>query len=222
MSPVLKWLLIFALSTVLGSASCLLLNLLLSLAFPHVAKDLWLAAALIGLGIGVLYGLEAATLSIYDLESFVGWVELIVDMTWSLLGTVTGLIVGNLVFLILGSTPSGGQSKNQGWIVYPSNGGILTTIGTVNRGGPGQHERMHLLQDRVFGPFFIPFYLIFYVFTALIQVAWTLTLGIVLWLCKVRDTPYFRPPQVSVVQGFFGWIYYATPFELWAYASGNP
>ena len=31
-----------------------------------------------------------------------------------------------------------------------------------------------------------------------------------------------QPPARSAVGGFFGWIYYATPIELWAYASGNP
>jgi hypothetical protein len=59
-------------------------------------------------------------------------------------------------------------------------------------------------------------------YASTLQVLWTITLGGLLKLAGVRQKAYFRPPAHSAVGGFFGWIYYATPIELWAYASGNP
>src|SRR5258707_873524 len=55
--------------------------------------------------------------------------------------------------------------------------------------------------------------------TGTLQGLFTITLGGILKAAGKRDTPYFRPPEHSAVSGFFGWIYYATIFELWAYAT---
>lgn len=176
---------------------------------------------------GLAYGLEAGILTIYDLGRPVGWISLLIDMTWSAPNTVWGFIVGNLIFWFAGS-PSRADSADEGWIVfkpYSSTGfghSVLQTHGTVNLGGAGQHEKMHLLQARIFGPAFLPLYLLFYAVTTTIQVVWTITLGWILALAKVRQKAPLQPPAGSVVSGFFGWIYYATPFELWAYGSGNP
>jgi hypothetical protein len=176
---------------------------------------------------GLLYGIEAGVLTIYDLGDPVGWVMLLVDMTWSLPNTVWGFVVGNLIFWFFGS-PSRTDSADQGWIVFQPRGGggfgnhVLQTHGTVNLGGAGQHERMHLLQARVFGPLFLPLYLLFYVVTTLIQLLWTGTFGWILVLTGTRPKAPLQPPATSVVPGFFGWIYYATVFELWAYSAGNP
>jgi hypothetical protein len=179
------------------------------------------------LGYGFLYGLEAGILTIYDLSTGVGWLALVVDMTWSLLNTVFGSLIGNLIYIWFGS-PSRAESRNKGWIVFMPRSttgfgnSVLQTLGTVNLGGAGQHEKMHLLQARIFGPLYLPLFAVFYIVTFTLQVLWTFTLGGLLKLVKVRTTASFRPPASSAVGGFFGWIYYATPFELWAYASGNP
>lgn len=177
--------------------------------------------------IGLLYGLQAGILNIYDLNRGAGWAALIVDATWSLLNTVFGFVIGNIVYIFFG-TPSRADSKDQSWIVYvprSSTGfgnNVLQTLGTVNLGGAGQHEKMHLLQARVFGPLYLPLFAMSYVITFLIQVLWTMTIGAIAAALKLRQTAYFRPPSQSAVSGFFGWIYYATPFEMWAYAAGNP
>ncbi len=92
----------------------------------------------------------------------------------------------------------------------------------MNLGGAGAHERMHLLQARIFGPIYLSFFAVNYAVNFLIQVLWSGTIGLILWKAGVRDTAYFRPPESSAVSGFFGWIYHSTFFELWAYASGNP
>jgi hypothetical protein len=221
MSDVLKGFLIVLLVTALAVVAAVLLNL----AAGGVVKLQW--AALAGGAFGLLYGLEAGILVIYDLASPKGWIEMLVDMTWSLPNTVWGFVVGNLIFPFFGS-PSRAESKDAGWIVYMPRGSsgfghsTLQTHGTVNLGGAGQHERMHLLQARIFGPLFLPIYAVNYVVNFIVQSLWTITLGLILWKAGVRQTPYFRPSASSVAQGFFGWIYYATIFELWGYASGNP
>lgn len=186
-----------------------------------------LLALALGGGFGLLYGLEAGILHIYDLDTFVGWLELLVDLTWSLPNTIFGFVVGNLVYIIFG-TPSRADSEGQAWISFQprSSSGfghsVLQTLGTVNLGGAGQHERQHLLQARILGPFYMPFVVASYVVTTAIQLAWTLTLGWPLALAGVRDKAYLRPPAQSAVGGFFGWIYFATPLELLGYGLGNP
>jgi len=201
----------------LAALTCFLLNL----AF-HKPLDP-VTSALGGAIFGLVYGLEAGILVIYDLDGL-GWLQLVLDMTWSLPNTVWGFVVGNLIFIFVG-TPSRAASQNQGFISYAAGGSgsfgnsVLQTHGTVNLGGAGQHELVHVLQARIFGPLFLPIYFVNYVINSLVQLLWTGTVGLVLWLAKVRDTPYFRPPATSVVGGFIGWIYYYTLFELWGYNS---
>jgi hypothetical protein len=194
-------------------------------ASDQLPGDTWVVVV-VGI-VGLVYGLEAGILTIYDLNDPVGWLSLLVDMTWSALNTVWGVVVGNLIFWFAGS-PSRADSAGAGWIVfkpYSSSGfgnSVLQTHGTLNLGGAGQHEKMHLMQARTLGPLYLPLFLVSYVVTTAIQVAWTLTLGWILVLLKLRTKVALQPPARSAVGGFFGWIYYATPFELWAYASGNP
>ncbi len=184
-------------------------------------------AVILGAGFGLGYGLEAGLLRSYPLSKGQGWLELLVDLTWSLPNTLFGFVLGNLIYVWFGSL-SRDKSEDQGWIVFmPRPGGsfgrtVLQTLGTVNIGGAGQHEKMHLLQARLFGPFYLPFVGASYVITFLLQVLWTITIGGILKLAGVRQKAYFTPPAHSAVGGFFGWIYYATPIELWAYATGNP
>ena len=216
----IKGLLIVILSTLISGLILLLVN---------VAGEVinWWILIAIGAGFGLLYGLETGILLIYDLSRFVGWIQLIIDMTWSLINTVFGFVFGNLIYIIFGN-PSRSNSENQGWIVYlprSSTGfgnSVLQTLGTVNIGGAGQHEKMHLLQARIFGPLYLPLFALFYIFTFIIQIIWTSIIGWILKVTGIRNTAWFQPSSHSAVSGFFGWIYYATPFELWAYASGNP
>ena len=179
---------------------------------------------LLGLGFGLLYGLEAGLLRAYDLSSQTGVLALIIDLTWAFPGTVVGFLLGNPFYILFGN-PSRAQSENEGWISFKARGtsgfgvNVLQTIGTVNLGGAGNHEKVHLLQHRIFGPFFVPFVVANYIVTGTIQILFTLTIGAILKATGKRDTAYLRPPAHSAVQGFFGWIYYATIVELWAYAT---
>ncbi len=221
MSKPLQSFLIILLSLAVPLAVLLLISLLSGGAFPPAA------ALIIGCIFGLGYGLQAGLLRIYALPSAQGWVELLVDLTWSLPNTVFGFVVGNAAYVWFGSL-SRTHSEGHGWIVYMPRPGssfgrdVLQTLGTVNIGGPGHHEKMHLLQARILGPLYMPFVAASYVITFTLQVLWTITLGGLLKLLGVRQKAWFQPPARSAVGGFFGWIYYATPIELWAYATGNP
>jgi len=179
---------------------------------------------LLGMVFGFLYGLMTGLLRSYDLSSHSGVVGLIIDLTWSLASTVAGFVLGNLLYIFFGN-PSRELSENQGWIAYKARGtsgfgvDVLQTIGTVNIGGAGNHEKVHLLQARILGPLYIPFVIANYLVTGTIQVVFTITIGLVLKLTGARETAYLRPPEGSAVKGFFGWIYYATLIELWAYST---
>ena len=179
---------------------------------------------LFGMGFGLLYGLMTGMLRAYDLSTHSGVLALLIDLTWSLPNTIVGFILGNVIYIFFG-TPSRALSENQGWIAYRARGtsgfgvDVLQTIGTVNIGGAGNHEKVHLLQARIFGPLYIPFVIANYLVTGTIQVLFTITIGAILKATGKRDTAYLCPPEGSAVKGFFGWIYYATLIELWAYGT---
>lgn len=176
------------------------------------------------MGFGVLYGLMTGLLLSYDLSQHKGILSLIVDLTWSLPNTIIGFVLGNLIYIFFG-WPSRELSRDQGWIAYKARGSsgfgvdVLQTIGTVNLGGEGNHEKVHVLQARIFGPLFIPIVILSYLVTGLLQILFTISIGAILKAAGKRDTAWLVPPGSSAVSGFFGWIYYATPFELWAYGT---
>ncbi|HEX5747588.1 MAG TPA: hypothetical protein VFZ09_15180 [Archangium sp.] len=230
MSKTVQGLLTFLISLVVPTVVLLILSVLpvwQGILSPQTVSALPKVALIVGGSFGLLHGLEAGILCIYDLETAVGWIELFIDLTWSLPNTMAGFVLGNIIYIFFGN-PSRTDSEGQAWISFqPRNSGgfghsVLQTIGTVNLGGAGQHERMHLLQARVLGPGYIPLVIASYSVTFTLQVVWTLTLGGLLALTGVRNKAYFEPPSHSAVGGFFGWIYYATPIELFAYATGNP
>lgn len=218
MSNFLKATLAIVVSVVLAAAALCAYELALHAASPSFTLPL-VPVAIAGAIVGLLYGLEAGLLLSYDLSSVSGWLTLIIDLTWSLPSTIFGLVVGNIAYPFLGSL-SRTQSEGQRWISYSRpQAHVPQTLGTVNLGGPGAHEPIHLLQARILGPAFLPFGLAAYIVTGLLQILWTITIGGILYLAGKREKPYFSPPETSAVPGFFGWIYFATPYELWAYAT---
>ena len=209
-----------------------LLTVLLCLAIPlgallAITGDSAYPAVMVLAIVMFAYGFVATWMGAYDLSTPLGWLMLLVDLTWSLPNTVFGAVTGMWLYAIWGS-PNRANSEGRGWISYSPRSStgfgnnVLQTLGTINIGGSGQHERMHLLQARIFGPLYLPLFGIFYVITFLIQCLFTLVLGLILKATGVRTSAHLNPPARSAVPGFFGWIYFATPFEVWAYASGNP
>jgi hypothetical protein len=166
---------------------------------------------------GLLYGLESGLLLSYSLNRLSGWLLLLCDLTWSYPNTLFGLVLGNLFYPFFGSL-SRELSEGRNWISYAKQEGTtMQTLGIVNLGGDGFHERIHVFQARLFGPFFLPIFVSSYLVTTTLQLLWTCTLGLILYVCKERKVPYLRPSSDFALDGFFGWICYATPFELWAH-----
>jgi hypothetical protein len=182
----------------------------------------------IGAVVGFAYGAEASLLASYDLKNPGNVFALIVDITWSLPNTIFGAAIGTPFYLIVGK-PSRSQSRGQAWVSFQGSlGPSLQTLGTVNLGGAGKHEKVHVLQARILGPSYLPLQLGSYLLNGLIQCLWTISLGALLRVLKVRDSAWFRPARDSVVKSdegnsgagdFFGWIYRYTLMEIWAYAT---
>lgn len=155
-----------------------------------------------------------------------GWALLAVDLTWALPSTVAGAVLANLVYPFF-AAPSLADSRDSGWLVYQAppertsgfGRDVLQTIGTVNIGGRGRHEHVHLAQARKLGPLYLPAVLLGYVATTLVQFGFTGSVGQVLWILRRRPRPWLVAPAASAVGGLWGWIYYQTPIERWAYGT---
>jgi len=177
----------------------------------------------VAVAITLVYGITAGILGSYDLRSPGAWLLLVLDHTWSLPNTLLGTVVGTLLYPWFG-TPSRALSAGHDWVAMRARSttgfgaDVLQTVGPVNLGGPGAHERVHLLQARIFGPTFVPLVIASYLVTGVIQVL-SIPVCLVLRALGITSSWHLQPPASSAVSGFFGWIYYATPFELWAYAT---
>jgi hypothetical protein len=185
------------------------------------------ALLIVGVLFGAAYGCLFGAYDAYGLlESGRGWRLLAVDLTWALPSTVAGAVLGNLIYPFF-ATLSYQESRRAGWLVYLAPASrtsgfgrdVLQTIGTVNIGGRGAHEHVHLQQARLLGPLYLPAVIVGYLGTGLVQFGWTGTVGLVLWLLRLRPRPWFVAPAASAVGGFWGWIYYQTPIERWAYGT---
>jgi len=197
--------------------------------FGLAALPPWIAA-LVGGILGLLYGIEAGLVASYSLDKPLHWLALLVDLTWSFASTLLGLVVGNPLYLIWGSI-SRTQSTGETWISFSGQlpGGALQTLGTLNLGGRGMHEFVHLVQARILGPAYLPLQIVSYIVNAILQLLWTGTVGLILKATGVRDSAWFRPGRDSAVKtpdgeksgaaDFFGWIYRYSVMELWAYAT---
>src|SRR6266550_6206750 len=76
---------------------------------------------LVGVIFGLLYGLMAGLLRAYDLSTHTGVVGLLVDLSWSLISTVAGFVLGNAIYIFFGN-PDRELSENQGWLSYKARG----------------------------------------------------------------------------------------------------
>jgi hypothetical protein len=148
--------------------------------------------------IGAAYGSIALAKKIYaaGVLSILGFV---LDLTWSLLNTLAGLLVWMPACKLSGAsflTPDD-NSRRSGTFVYSSNprgGGFgATTIGTVIGGPWSAHEETHVWQARIFGP---P-YMLAYIIALLLNMLFRLVTG--------------------HVQNLMREAYHRIPFEDWAY-----
>lgn len=166
--------------------------------------DNGIALVLAGIGglIGGIYSAVAFARGIYTL-GFFSVAGYLLDMTWSLLNTTASLLVWLPACMIAGGAfvEPDEKSRRSGTFVYeknPRGGGYdATTIGTVIGGGWSSHEEVHVWQARVFGPLYMPVYLL------------SLLLNLLCRLCTGKT-------QEIVMEA-----YYRVCFEDWAYSAGS-
>ncbi|GAA1974989.1 hypothetical protein GCM10009777_04810 [Microbacterium pumilum] len=74
-------------------------------------------------------------------------------------------------------------------------------------------------QARLLGPILLRIVGITHAVSALLQRVWSLTIGLIPRLAKVRETARFRAPARSAAPGLRDCISFAPPMELWAYGT---
>jgi len=161
-------------------------------------------ALIVGLVAGALggfYSLVALGKGIYGFGPF-SILGYLLDVSWSLLNSVAAL-VWVLVCMIAGSNSldPDDDSKRSGTFVYATNprggGYAATTIGTTIAGGWSSHEETHVWQARIFGPLYMPMYVVSLALNMLFRVV----------TGKIEDIGMQA--------------YYRICFEDWAYAAGK-
>lgn len=124
------------------------------------------AAIIVGVlaaALGLAYGIVAFYKNIYGL-AFFSLFGFFLDMSWSMINTVAGLLVWLPISAVSGGAfvSPNSDTRRSGCFVYsdnPRGGGYhATTIGTVIAGGWDSHEETHVWQARIFGPFYMAIY----------------------------------------------------------------
>lgn len=122
--------------------------------------------SLVGLALGVLQGWCAAKAASYP-DDARGWWLMVLDNTWSLPNTCVGslFLALNLVF---GNRVDATMTAGRTTIVLRDGvfGGFATTLGNVEAGSTSaiaDHEYIHVLQARIFGPLYVPLVVLNYV-----------------------------------------------------------
>lgn len=128
--------------------------------------------ALIGTIGAAVFGFVTGLVGIYALRPL-SIFYYVIDVTWSALNTASGLFY--MIYCAVKGTYLTPTELTQDWgtIRFADAelpGADATTIGTVMGGTWLQHETIHLIQARIFGPFYWPTYLLSYVFNMLVRI----------------------------------------------------
>ena len=120
----------------------------------------------VGLALGLVHGFSMAYGHAYDFGNGGCWVKFILDNTWSVVNSLAGSLY-QLVNLII-INPITQTGAGTGTVVHRRGvlPGYATTIGQViasDDPGVQDHERLHVLQARIFGPLYIPLVMASYV-----------------------------------------------------------
>jgi hypothetical protein len=114
--------------------------------------------------LGATYSALAYQRSVYAVKFF-SVLGYLLDVTWSWLNTVAAFLVWIPACAMAGEfVQASDLSRRSGTFVYtknPRGGGYdATTIGMVIGGGWSSHEEVHTWQARIFGPLYMPVYLL--------------------------------------------------------------
>jgi RHS repeat-associated protein len=170
----------------------------------------------IGGAMGGLNGLLSGAHGIYDWEHPSGWLAFVADSTWGLLGTSLGNFV-QIFNIISGAKYRDDLSRRQNRNVYEggfyiakddafTQGNVISNAGlgtsNVDLNLINNHESLHILQNRIFGPIFQAVY-----------IAWMVggfIVGSVFWLFHT-DHSYGDIVETAA--------YFDNPWEYWAYSN---
>ncbi len=125
----------------------------------------------VGLGLGILHGICMAIGHAYDFGDGISWVKFVLDNTWSVTNSLAGSLyqlVNLIIFNPITQTGAGTGTVVHRRGIIP---GYATTIGQViasENPGVQDHERLHVLQARIFGPAYIPLVMASYVIGTII------------------------------------------------------
>ena len=162
MSPVVKGLCFASIAVIVQLfVGLLILRPLLDLSWGATAGLTVAGVVLFG-----LYGLFVGWKEAYALEPRTVW-AFVLDVSWSSLNTVTGLIW--MIWCAIRGTfdNSNAEAKKRGIVLFAGKNAALpgadaTTLGPVMGGSWMLHEAIHVQQARIFGPFYWPVYLVSY------------------------------------------------------------
>jgi hypothetical protein len=172
-----------------------------------------LIGAAVGIALGATYGWAISAARAYNYGSPGGIIAFVVDHTWSVVNTLVGalFLVGNVIF---GNRVD--RSFTQRNVLGLRNGvfpGFATTIGTVQAGtsmGIDDHEAVHVMQARIFGPMYMPLVIGNYILATVLPY----------WLLYHDRT---ARPITGLITYFKRGVYPHTWNEEWAYkVQGTP
>ncbi len=189
----------------LGWAFGLVPGIVDTIAAPSGAQPLTNASALLAIvtAVGAFTGWMAGYHRIYEWKG-AGVGQLLGDVVWGLAGSTTAALVG-LFNVFFGDHADDGRT---GAHRYPTGfrlkkdfaftqGNVMSCLTDVTTAPLYKHERLHVFQNRVFGPLFMLTYL-----------AW-----MAVWF-----VPSLIASGVKWDARFIeGWCYRSNPWEIWAY-----
>ena len=164
----------------------------------NVSVLLWLAT-----GVGAVTGMLAGIYRIYNWRGL-GILQLIGDTTWGLAGSTTGALVA-LINIAIGDHSDEerkgahryiGGFRLKGTFAF-TQGNVMSNLSETETGSLYKHERLHVFQNRAFGPFF-----------GLTYLGW-----MAVWIIPsaIASLVKWNPRYIE------GWTYRSNPWEIWAY-----
>ena len=163
---------------------------------------------------------------LYRTRDWFGWgiPTLILDVTWGLALTAHGSFM--LVFNRFFGKREGSPRENEhlfssGFRILPSYAftqGAVISNWTVGQAKLLEHERIHVLQNRIFGPLFL-FYYVFWLIPFGALGLLTDIIGSLAGLEVLDDHGNKRP--ITFGDALMWYPYYNNPWEFWAYQYGG-
>lgn len=182
-------------------------------------SDHWLASAgtlmTMAMFTGAFVGFMDGMWGIHRWKAL-GWIAFPLDVTWGLAGSLNGCLFHLFNgFWVKHAEPSpDGTVENRSGVhqylggfrfkgTYAvTQGAVMSNLSTDLRDGLFRHERIHVWQNRIFGPLFT--------LTYLGWMAVMLAQGVVAGILNGRKVGF----------GIEAWCYYNNPWEAWAYRVG--